>query len=194
MALITRALGSGTGPFAAEALLAAKIYVLAAIVGGALAIGSAKLGYPLFGFSTNPESTKAIPQPPDHSPPTKVIPQSPDHSLSPLRPPASIASDAIAELKKVVPKDPAIVIGTPVFDAKKQYMGRVTQVSQAPHREYGSPVKEMRLYLTVEDDSGAAQTIEYGRVEWRADSAVDNPKLGILLASASPDTNPHLEK
>jgi hypothetical protein len=149
-------------------------------------------GRPKTEIVTNPENTKIIPQSPDNSlsPPSREPVGKEQGPSAPIAKTHTLSATEIAEYKKVVPKNPAIVIGRPVFDAGHQYVGRVTQVNEAPHREFGSPVKEMRLYITIEDDSGAAQSIEYGRVEWRAASAEDNPKLGILLASASPDS-PH---
>jgi hypothetical protein len=98
-------------------------------------------------------------------------------------------------VEKVVPKNPKFVLGLPLYaeefgDGKARtdfrYLGRVTQISEAPRRKANSGTTEKILFITVEDDSGAAQTFEYGRVEWRTASGEEKPKAGIILASASP--------
>jgi hypothetical protein len=102
-------------------------------------------------------------------------------------------------LEKVVPKSPSFVLGLPVYAPKNQekldagkklsafqYVGRVTQVSEAPRRQANTGTMEMGVFITIEDDKGLAQTFEYGRLEWRAGSVKSSPQVGVLLTSASP--------
>mgnify|MGYP001296162582 CR=1 FL=1 len=109
-------------------------------------------------------------------------------------PTAAKGSPYDAVEKVVVPKNPKLVLGLPLYaeetDEKKptvfRYMGRVIQISEAPSRKANSGTSEKSLFVTVEDDSGVAQTFEYGLVEWRTASDKDSPELGVVLASASP--------
>jgi hypothetical protein len=114
-------------------------------------------------------------------------------------PTAAKGSPYDAVEKVVVPKNPKLVLGLPLYaeenpekltDEKKppvfRYMGRVIQISEAPSRKANSATSEKSLFVTVEDDSGVAQTFEYGLVEWRTASDKDGPELGVILASASP--------
>jgi hypothetical protein len=110
--------------FAAEGLLAARIYVLAAIVGGTLAIGSAKLGHPLFGFVVKPSDTEKsnVTAPPEYKPPGGAPVVVPQKEMGPVVDAPAIVADARPGASA------STYLGAPIVDSNDVSIGRVERI------------------------------------------------------------------
>lgn len=188
MNLIARSLEpkASLAALAAEAVFAAKVYIVAAIIGGAVTIGAVRLGYPLFGTmqmptqDPSPVQTKPIPV----TKPPAALPEIKRDAPNEI---VVARSGPPADAKKFVPENPSYVVGAKVFD-KNHFVGRVTQISSAPFYVGVPPeLKGYKYYVTTKNDDGSTQMIEYGDIEWRGPSAKGEAEWGVLLAGGQPN-------